>query len=103
MCSSGHYGQIYSVSHILDSGNRFILTYEKYSPLYLPTMTYFFVFTLLTCVLIHMILYHTHSLWKGVKKIRIVPQTTVNLLVQIILGSPLARNPLANMVGSLTC
>jgi len=69
-----HYGQVYNVSCVLDSSNRFNLTvYKEYSPLYLPTtyvMTYLFAFALSTCILIHTILYHGCSLWKRIKKIR---------------------------------
>ena len=69
------FGQVYNVSRVLDSSNRFNLTaYEEYSPLYLPAtyaMTYLFAFALSTCVLIHTILYHSRSLWKGIKKIRV--------------------------------
>ncbi|KAG6332224.1 hypothetical protein ID866_6863 [Astraeus odoratus] len=69
------YGNIYNVSRVLDTDNRFNLTaYNEYSPLYLPAtyaMTYLLAFTLSTCVLVHTILYHGRTLWNGAKRIRL--------------------------------
>ena len=69
------YGQVYNVSRVLDSSDRFNLTtYKEYSLLYLPAtyvMTYLFAFALSICVFIHTILYHGLSLWKGIKKIHV--------------------------------
>lgn len=69
------YGQVYNVSLVLDSSNRFNLTaYNEYSPLYLSAtyaMTYLLAFALSTCVLVHTILYHGRSLVNGMKRIRV--------------------------------
>ncbi|KAL4079124.1 OPT oligopeptide transporter protein-domain-containing protein [Scleroderma citrinum] len=69
------FGRIFNVSRVLDSQNMFNATaYEEYSPLYLPAtyaMTYLFAFALATCVLVHTVLYHGRSVWKGIKKIRV--------------------------------
>ena len=69
------YGDLYNVSRVLDAQNRFNLTaYEQYSPLYLPAtyaITYLFAFALSTCLLVHTFLYHGHSLWMSIKKIRV--------------------------------
>ena len=69
------YGDVYNVSRVLDAQNRFNLTaYEQYSPLYLPAtyaIMYLFTFALSTCVLVHTLLYHGRSLWKGIKNIRV--------------------------------
>ncbi|TDL23079.1 OPT oligopeptide transporter [Rickenella mellea] len=69
------FGKVYNVSRILDSSNRFdAAKYEAYSPLYLPgtyAITYLLAFALSTCVIVHTLLYHGHSLLNGLKKIKV--------------------------------
>jgi OPT family oligopeptide transporter len=68
------FGKTYNVTRVLQRDDTFNVTaYEEYSPLYLPAtyaVTYLLAFTLSTCVIVHTMLYHGRSLWKGVKKIR---------------------------------
>jgi len=71
------FGNHYNVSRILQVNDRFNETaYAEYSPLYLPatyTMTYLLAFTLMTCVLVHTVLYHGRSLLNGLKNMRVEP------------------------------
>jgi hypothetical protein len=80
MSSNGPYdrfGKSYNVSLILQPDDRFNETaYNNYSPLYLPAtyaMTYLLGFGLMTCVLVHTVLYHGHSLLNGIKRIKVEP------------------------------
>ena len=48
--------------------------YNAYSPLFLPAtyaVTYLLAFALSTCVIVHTLLYHGHTLLNGFKKIRV--------------------------------
>lgn len=71
------FGDPYNVSFILQTDDRFNATaYAEYSPLYLPAtyaMTYLLGFALMTCVLVHTVLYHGHSLLNGMKRMRVEP------------------------------
>jgi OPT oligopeptide transporter protein len=71
------FGNSYNVSLILQTDDRFNETaYAAYSPLYLPAtyaMTYLLGFALMTCILVHTVLYHGEALLKGIKKIQIEP------------------------------
>lgn len=48
--------------------------YDAYSPLFLPAtyaVTYLLAFCLSTCVIVHTVLYHGHTLLNGFKKMRV--------------------------------
>jgi len=71
------FGNTYNVSKILQADDRFNETaYAEYSPLYLPAtyaMTYFLGFAVMTCILVHTVLYHGRTLLNGLKKIPVEP------------------------------
>ncbi|KIJ51353.1 hypothetical protein M422DRAFT_158620 [Sphaerobolus stellatus SS14] len=70
-------GEQYNVSRILTSDNRFNQTaFDEYSPLFLPAtyaVTYVLALTLFSCSMVHTILYHGHSVWKGLQRKQIEP------------------------------
>ncbi|KAH6910295.1 OPT oligopeptide transporter protein-domain-containing protein [Coprinopsis sp. MPI-PUGE-AT-0042] len=69
------FGNRYEITRILNSDESFDLAaYEAYSPLFLPAtyaVTYLLAFCLSTCVIVHTLLYHGHTLLNGFKKIRV--------------------------------
>ncbi|KAF8518212.1 OPT oligopeptide transporter protein-domain-containing protein [Gautieria morchelliformis] len=71
------FGNQYDVTRVLTADNRFNVTaYEEYSPLYLPAtyaVTYVLALALFTCVIVHTLLYHGHSLWNGFKRLKVEP------------------------------
>ena len=65
------FGRSYNITRILDStGRRFSLSnYEAYSALYLPgpyAIIYLLAFALSTALLVHMVLYHTRTIYNGI-------------------------------------
>jgi hypothetical protein len=69
------FGRTYNVTRILDStGRRFSLSnYEAYSALYLPgpyAIVYLLAFALSTALLVHTILYHSRTVYNGIKRVR---------------------------------
>ncbi|EIN06776.1 OPT oligopeptide transporter [Punctularia strigosozonata HHB-11173 SS5] len=69
------FGNTYNVTRVLQTDDTFNRTaYDEYSPLYLPAsyaITYLAAFALMTCVIVHTLLYHGHSLLNGVKRISV--------------------------------
>jgi hypothetical protein len=69
------FGDRYDIHRVLTPEDTFNLTaYQEYSPLYLPAtyaVTYLLAFALSTNVIVHTLLYHGRSLWKGLKRIRV--------------------------------
>ena len=69
------FGQIYNVTRVLTSDNKFDpVAYNKYSPLFLPAtyaMTYLLAFALSTCLVTHTLLYHGRTLLNGLKRNRL--------------------------------
>jgi len=68
------FGHTYNVTRILDStGRQFSLSnYEAYSALYLPgpyAMTYLLSFALSTALLVHAALYHSRTVYNGIKRV----------------------------------
>ncbi len=69
------FGHTYNITRILDStGRRFSLShYEAYSALYLPgpyAMVYFLAFALSTALLVHTVLYHSRTIYNGIKGVQ---------------------------------
>ena len=69
------FGQTYNITRILDStGRRFSLSdYEAYSALYLPgpyAILYLLTFALSTSLLVHTVLYHSRTVYNGVKGVQ---------------------------------
>ncbi|KAG2015329.1 peptide transporter MTD1 [Coprinopsis cinerea AmutBmut pab1-1] len=69
------FGNRYNIGRVLKHDDTFDLeAYEAYSPLFLPAtyaVTYLLAFCLSTCVIVHTVLYHGHTLLNGFKKIRV--------------------------------
>ena len=67
-------GAIYNVSRILDGNFHFNETaYKEYSPLFLPTqfaLSYGLSFAAVTAVVVHVVLYHGHEIWRQFKLAR---------------------------------
>ena len=69
------FGHTYNITRILDStGRRFSLSnYEAYSALYLPgpyTIAYLLAFALSAALLVHTILYHSRTIYNGIKGVQ---------------------------------
>ena len=69
------FGQTYNITRILDStGRRFSLSnYEAYSALYLPgpyAIVYLVAFALSTAFLVHTVLYHSRTIYNGIKGVQ---------------------------------
>ena len=69
------FGHTYNITGILDStGRRFSLSnYEAYSALYLPgpyAIVYLLAFASSTALLVHTVLYHTHTIYNGIKRVQ---------------------------------
>jgi len=69
------FGRTYNVTRILDStGRQFSLSnYEAYSALYLPgpyAMNYLLAFALSTALLVHTSLYHSSTVYHGIKRVQ---------------------------------
>ena len=69
------FGQTYNITRILDStGRRFSLSnYEAYSALYLPgpyAIVYLLAFALSTALLVHTVLYHSRTVYNGIKRVQ---------------------------------
>ncbi|TFY51053.1 hypothetical protein EVG20_g11190 [Dentipellis fragilis] len=69
------FGNVYDVSRVMQADSTFNLTaYNEYSPLYMPASyatTYLLAFTLLTCVIVHTLLYHGRNVLTGLKRMKI--------------------------------
>jgi hypothetical protein len=70
------FGRSYNVKKILDdTGRRFDLDkYEAYSALYLPgpyAMVYLIAFALSTALLVHTVLYHARTVYRGFKRVQL--------------------------------
>lgn len=69
------FGQVYNVSRVLDSGQVFDqAAYDNYSHLYMPAsyaMTYLMAFALASCVIVHTILYHGRTIYRGIRRLNI--------------------------------
>ncbi|KAF4448200.1 OPT family small oligopeptide transporter [Fusarium austroafricanum] len=67
-------GAIYNVTRILDHNFQFNETaYKEYSPLFLPTqfaLSYGLSFAAVTAVVVHVVLYHGHEIWRQFKLAR---------------------------------
>lgn len=67
-------GAIYNVTRILDNNFQFNETaYKEYSPLFLPTqfaLSYGLSFAAVTAVVVHVVLYHGHEIWRQFKLAR---------------------------------
>ena len=69
------FGQTYDITRILDStGRQFSLSnYEAYSALYLPgpyAICYLYDFALSTALLVHTVLYHSRTIYNGIKGVQ---------------------------------
>ena len=69
------FGHTYNITRILDStGRRFNLSnYEAYSALYLPgpfAIVYLLAFAMSAALLVHTVLYHTHTICNGIKGVQ---------------------------------
>jgi OPT family small oligopeptide transporter len=68
------FGERYDVLRVLGSRSDLnVAEYEAYSPLYLSVSLYFAYWTgfaAATSVLVHTVLYHGKTLWKGIRRIR---------------------------------
>lgn len=69
------FGNIYNVSRVLQADNTLNQTaYEEYSPLYLPAtyaVTYLLAFATSTCLIVHTVIYHGHTMLNGLKRIKV--------------------------------
>lgn len=69
------FGNIYNVSRVLQADNTLNQTaYAEYSPLYLPAtyaVTYLLAFATSTCLIVHTVIYHGHTMLNGLKRIKV--------------------------------